>query len=242
MKIKSSLFAASAMFFIGLPSAQAVVVLSDTFSYSPAGAITTRSGTPWVTHSGTAGQVDVTGTTVNLTQSEGEDVNATFTGSPYTVGIFTATFTVNFSGLPSSTAGGYFAHFKDSTASGFRSRIVANTTGAASGLFRLGISNAGGSAITTTNVATDLSLGTTYNITMTWNLDTLASTLAVNGGSAVSAPDTATALAITSFGLRQASGIGILTMDNLSVDYIPEPNAAALLGVLGMFGILRRRR
>ena len=31
-------------------------------------------------------------------------------------------------------------------------------------------------------------------------------------------------------------------IDNFAITAIPEPDAAALLGVLGMFGILRRRR
>ncbi len=240
MKIKSSLFAASAVFVVGMHASDAAVVLSESFGYAD-GPLISATGSPWVTHSGTTpGQVDVTGGTVNLTSSETEDVNAPLTGAPYSTGLLTATFSVNFSALPTAV-GTYFAHFKDST-TGFRSRLVANTTDAGTGLFRLGISNAGGSVATTTNVATDLALNTTYSVVMTWNLDTLASTLTVNGGIAASAPDTATAITVTSFGLRQSTGMGTLTLDNLSVDYIPEPSSAMLLGAMGMLGIIRRRR
>jgi len=241
MKIKSSIFAASAVFAIGLQSAEAaVLVLTETFGYA-AGPLVGATGSPWVNHNGGTGQVDVSGGTVNLTGiTETEDVNAPLSGSPYTVGLLTARFTVNFSALP-TTVGSYFAHFKDS-GFGFRSRLVANTTGAAAGAFRLGISNAGGNAATTTNVASDLALGTNYTVVMTWNLDTSSSTLSINGGPAVSAPDTATAITVESFALRQASGIGTLTMDNLGVVYIPEPSSAMLLGAMGILGILRRRR
>ena len=245
MKIKSPLLAASAVFVIGLQSAQAVVVLADTFGYAT-GPIINATGSPWVTHSGnTSGQVDVSGGIVNLTSAESEDVNAPLTGNPYTTGILTASFTVNFSALP-STAGAYFAHFKD-VGTGFRSRLVANTTGAASGRFRLGISNAGGSVATTTNVGTNLLLGTIYSVAMTWNFDTNSSTLSIDGGPAVTASDTVIfpnvlPITVTSFALRQNAGIGTLTMDNLSVDYIPEPSSAMLLGAMGILGVLRRRR
>jgi hypothetical protein len=76
---------------------------------------------------------------------------------------------------------------------------------------------------------------------MTWNLDTRQSTLSIDGGSSVVDTDAASAVTVTSFAFRQASGIGTMTVDNLSVSYIPEPTAA-LLGSLGLLGLLRRRR
>jgi hypothetical protein len=239
MKIKSSLLAACAVFFSAVP-ASAATVLTDTFDY-PDGSLVGATGSPWVTHSGTAGQVNVTSNVVNLTSSESEDVSAPLAGQPYTVGKLTATFDVVFTALPTAT-GTYLAHFKNDT-TGFRSRLYASTTGAAAGTFRLGISNANNGLATTVNVASDLSLNTAYAITMTWDLDTLVSTLAINAGTAVSATDTTgnTSISVQAFAFRQASGMGTSTIDNLVVTYIPEPGAA-FLGSLGMLCLLRRRR
>ncbi len=53
--------------------------------------------------------------------------------------------------------------------------------------------------------------------------------------------DAATSITVTSFAFRQATGIGTMTVDNLTVTHVPEP-AAALLGAFGVIGLLRRRR
>lgn len=241
MNFKSSLLYAVAGLCLAGTDAKSSTVLTETFSYAD-GSLVGATGSPWVTHSGTTpGQVDVASSMINLTSSETEDVSAELSGSPYTVGVLTAMFDVVFTALPTA-AGSYIAHFKDST-SGYRSRLVANATGAVSGTYRLGISNAGGSTATTVNVATDLNLNTTYTITMTWDLVSLASTLAINGGSSVAATDTTgnTAISVTSFAFRQNTGIGTSKVDNLTVTYVPEP-ATAILGALGALGILRRRR
>jgi hypothetical protein len=235
MKLKSLHVFAAALVGSHVNLLGSTIVLSDDFSY-PDGPLVIATGSPWVNHSGTANQVDVASGAVNLTFAESEDVNAPLTGQPYTSGFVSATFDVNFSALPSS-GGSYFAHFKDAS-SGFRSRLTSFTSGATAGFFRLGINNDGGATIP---VPTDLSLGTVYSVTMTWNLDTRQSTLSIDGGSSVVDTDAASAVTVTSFAFRQASGIGTMTVDNLSVSYIPEPTAA-LLGSLGLLGLLRRRR
>jgi hypothetical protein len=232
MKIKSSLLLLS---ILGVSAATATTVLTENFSYGD-GALVGASGSPWVTHSGTAGQADIVGATLVLTSAEGEDINAPLSGQPYSSGFLSSSFDVTFTVLP-TLAGSYFAHFKDS-ATGFRSRLVSYTTGASSGFFRLAISNDSG---VTVPVATDLALNTTYAVVMTWDLDTNQSTLSVDGGAAVTDSDAASAITITSFAFRQATGIGTMTVDNLTVTHVPEP-AAALLGAFGVIGLLRRRR
>jgi uncharacterized protein (TIGR03382 family) len=147
-----------------------------------------------------------------------------------------ATFDVKFTALPTST-GSYFAHFKNSS-NGYRSDLTSFTTGASLGFFRLGISNDGG---VTVPVAVDLSLNTIYTVVMTWDLATNRSSLSVNGGTAVKDNDMASSISVASFAFRQNSGIGALTVDNLSVTAVPE-TSAAVLGVFGLVGLLRRRR
>lgn len=228
---------------IATVSSHGTTVLTESFTYAN-GAIVGALGSPWANHSGTASQANVAAGALSLTFSESEDINAPLTGQPYTSGKMTSTFDVTFTALP-NLAGTYFAHYKDS-ANGFRSRLYASITGAASGSFRLGISNSNNSLANTVFVSSDLSLNTLYSITTTWDLDTLVSTLeitGVNSGAAVSATDSTnnTAISVTSFAFRQATGIGTMTVDNLLVTHIPEPSAA-LLGGLGFLALLRRRR
>ena len=235
MKIRKSLFPAFILSIISTSLASGATVLTETFTYAN-GALVGSVGSPWISHSGTASQVDVTSGVVNLVSTETEDVSALLSGQPYTTGLLTATFDVRFTVLPAA-AGTYFAHFKDG-ASGFRSRLTSYTTGAATGFFRLAISNDGGATVP---VPTDLSLNTTYAVTMTWDMATLRSSLSVAGGSSVVDTDTASAITVTSFAFRQNTGIGTLTGDNLVVTHVPEP-AAAVLGSLGLLVLLRRRR
>lgn len=199
-------------------SAHAAVVLNEPFTYADGALITVSSGL-WSTHSGNVpGQVDVASGKVNLSQSETEDVNAPISGSPYSSGNLYASFVVNFSTLPSGS-GTYFAHFKDATTSGFRGRVFAQTTGAAAGQFRLGVANSSGPAI----IQTDLSLNTDYIVVMRYDTAAATSTLWINPGSETATSDRADAvdsigaLAISTFGLRQATAMGILTLDNLKV-------------------------
>src|SRR5437667_39099 len=111
-----------ALFGLTTWGAAAALLFSDDFNSYADGPLITVSGGIWATHSGTAGQVDVQSQEVNLTAAESEDVNAVITGGPYTSGLLYFGLTVNFSILPAG-AGGYFAHFKDATASGFRARL-----------------------------------------------------------------------------------------------------------------------
>ncbi len=205
-----------------LGSTQAAVVLNETFSYAD-GSLVTNSAGIWSTHSGTDGQVDVVSGQVNLTQSETEDVNALLEGGPYSAGNLYASFKVNFSRLPSSGAGTYFAHFKDDSAAGFRARVFATITDAAAGQFRVGVSIVSGTFVA---IPTDLSLGQDYVLVLRYDLETRGATLWINPASESSTADraettdTSTALPISTFALRQSNatgGMGALTLDDLKV-------------------------
>jgi hypothetical protein len=213
--------------------AQAAVVLTDDFSYADGPLIAVSEG-KWKTHSGTAGQVEVTSGTVRLTQAQTEDVHAVLEGSPYLPAgndSLYASFEMEFHALPGGT-GGYFAHFKDG-ANGFRGRLFATTAGAAAGSFRVGVS-AGANAPSAV-LERDLELNTVYKMVCRYQVASATTAIWIDPESEsdahVISNDSGSAIAVVSFALRQSvssgNGMGTLTVGNLVVaTMFPE-----LLGV-----------
>jgi len=213
-------------FVLSLPAARAVVLLSDSFSY-PNGSLTTNSGFVWSTHSaatGGTGETQVVSGKVQLAFSQSEDVSALLAGQPYppagSTNVFYAAFSVRFTTLPSS-AGSYFAHFKDTTATGnFRARLWALTSGASTGKFRLGLSSTSGSAVGVAH-PTDLSLNVDYRVVMRLGITNSVATLwidpAAESDSNVSTAEGAQTATVATYALRQASGMGALALDDLVV-------------------------
>jgi hypothetical protein len=200
-------------------SAHAAILLDESFTY-PDGVLTEGSAGKWINHSGTAGQVDVAGGVVNLTETEGEDVSTLLAGGPYAANssvVLYAAFKVRFSALPSG-AGTYFAHFKNESTT-FKAKVFATTSGAPAGQFRLGISR---TANTGTVLERDLALGTWYTVVIRYEIATAAATLWVDPTAetdqGVNATDAASASVITAFALRQSlssgSGMGQLAVDS----------------------------
>jgi endonuclease/exonuclease/phosphatase family metal-dependent hydrolase len=206
-------------FLVSATLAGATLLLNDAFSYSD-GALVTATGSPWTTYSGTSGQIKVISGRVSLRKTNSEDVHAALAGQPYasTSGaILYVSFKINYTNLPSS-AGSYFAEFKDDNL-GFRARIFAQTAGAASGAFRVGIANAGTSASAVFNA--DLLTNTDYTVVARLAVSNVVSTLWINPtaetNTGVAATDAAPALTITSYGFREDSAIGNLFVDDLRV-------------------------
>src|SRR6266700_2529635 len=203
-----------------LASAQAGVILSDTFSY-PNGSLVGAAGSPWTTFTGTAGQVDVIAGRVHLTAAKTEGVSAPLAGESYTFGALYASFTLTLKTLP--TAGGnFFAAFKDSDTINFRARVFVLTASAAAGRYRVGIANAAASAVAI--IATDLTPGVDYQLVVRYNNSAVAATTSTlwlspcnetQTNNCVTASDTPPSASITTFALRQATGMGDLQMDNL---------------------------
>lgn len=239
-RLRSSIFtgALAATAIAAFPvTAGAATVLSEAFNYAD-GPLVGATASPWATHSGTTTQIDVASGAATITGSESEDINAPLAGAPYSAGIVTATFDVTFSALPTGTT--YFAHFY-STSSIFRAKLFSTVTGADAGTLRLGITN---NANTGTFVLpTNLTLGQTYSVSLSYDIENVITSLSIDGGTAISASDSVsgTPAAINAFAFRQSGGIGTMTVDNLLVNQVPEP-AAALLGSIGLLGLLRRRR
>lgn len=206
---------------IGTGTAPASLLLVEPFNY-PDGPLVTVAGGLWSTHSGVAGQMEVISGRLDLRVPETEDVNVLLPGQPYpatTNTILYASFTVNFSTLPAE-GGQYFGHFKGSGTSNFRAKVFGLTSGAGVGQYRLGIANSVGSTASATN-ATDLSLNTDYRVYVRYAVSNGVTTLWVDptseGSPSVTGSDSPSGATLTSFALRQDTGIGVIAFDDLRI-------------------------
>ena len=201
---------------------------------------TSGAGTNTVTVANSA-----TDGTVTLTTS-GEDVRRLFTPASTTGSIFLkAEFTV----ASAQNTGDYFIHLGDGTTSNFYARTYVKAT---TGGFLMALGTGAGAVTYGTTV---LSLGTSYTLLVRYDLvaGTLNDTgaLFINPTTVDGSGDTAyvaattigtDATSLSSVSLRQgtASSAPGVTIDSITV-FVPEPTSA-LLGSIGLLGLLRRRR
>lgn len=214
-------FAVAVCFVTGVNVCNAALLLQEPFAYSD-GPLVSVSGGAWTTHSGTTGQIGVISGRVDLRVPDTEDVNALVLGQPYSAStnvILYASFTVNYSMLP--TAGGaYFIHFKGTGATVQRAKVYGLTTGAGVGQYRFGLANAANSVAISTSASFNTNVD--HRIYLRYVVSNASTTLWVDptneASSSITATDTvASPGTITSFALRQDTGIGILQIDNILV-------------------------
>jgi hypothetical protein len=225
--MKKTILTLAAMFSLAITS-QAVIVLSDTFSYSGANLVG-ASGSPWANHSGTTPITLVNGK-ARVTSGNSEDANAPLTGAPYdttnnpAVGNLYAAMSITLSNLPGAD-GTYLAHFKDNGTFNFRGRLFVLTSGAATGKYRFGIASTNSASTTVgfTPYPQDLDLTTNYTVVVRYNITNGESTLWINPDNEQSfsvtnaPPNPDITVPITTYALRQASGCGTAYIDNLKV-------------------------
>lgn len=268
MKLKTLLIAGVIAGILGALNAHGATLLYSTDfnapTYSDGGINTVPNSTPadtttpgqggWLNTSGAGTNIisvanSATNGTVALTTS-GQDIRHTFaavsaTGSSF---FLQADITVT----AAQATGDYFLHLGDGGTTNLYARtyIKSSSTG-----FVMALGTSSGAAV---NYGTTvLNFGTTYTILVRY--DGVAGTgndtgaLFINPATADGSGDAAY-VAATNIGidptgniagvyLRQgtAGSAATLTIDNISVSSVPEP-ASALLGVLGLLPLLRRRR
>jgi hypothetical protein len=193
---------------------------SDDFN-RPNGPVVDLTGT-WLHLDGTQDQIQLQGNQLKITGDGDQDVGIELPGAPLapTSGtILYTTFTVDFTELPSN-AGSYFAHFRDQS-QGFRCRVFATRTGAATGRFRLGIANNSATINSATLFPRDLSTGATYTVVTRYNVGSGLSRLWVDPASeseaSVDAIDDASLATIYLYAFRQSAGIGSICIDDFKM-------------------------
>lgn len=211
-------FASLAVLFAGLRLAAAPFVTED-FDY-PDGPLVFAGGSPWWTHSGTTGQVQVVGGRVVLSQPNTEDISLNLPGGPYPAGTnieLYAGLILQAKRLPSG-AGEYLAHFKGAGTSGYAGRLFISTNGAAADCFHLGIAETSNTGIYATN---ELSLNTDYLVVLRYSLSNANTRLWIEPKSedslSISAADSGTPGTVVSFSLRETTSIGACEIDLLRI-------------------------
>lgn len=195
-------------------------LVTELFNYTNGSLVTVSAGL-WTTHSGTAGETSVLAGRVELRSSQTEDVSVLIPGQPYpaaNTNALYASFTLSCTSLPSA-GGNYFLHLKGSALSNFRAKVFVLSGGAGAGQYFLGLAGNDNAPVVTNLVA----LQTNYEqrVYLRYLLSTGVATLWVNpdteNSPSVTAADATAVSSITSLALRQDTGIGVLSLDDLRV-------------------------
>ena len=220
-------------------AASAAILASDDFGYTGAA---TANG--WSAYSGTDGSITANGSVLAV-GSGAEDIRFSPAFADQLTGDTFASFNINVSavgGTPTYTFG-----FLDGTAMESRFALISSGTGYAISIFGAGTANLAQTA--------ELSFSTSYLITLAYNATTYTHSLWVDSdGTDEASPDASfvngTNTGIDNFFLRQATGSGTYTVDNMVVGEtfadvapaaVPEPATMGLLGLGALAMVLRRR-
>lgn len=242
---------ASAVIVIGALSSvlRADVYFSEGFDYAD-GSLTTVSS-DWTRHSGTEGQIQVSGGKITLTDSQSEDVNRLI-GTTLTTGTVFAGFDFSISAAnPGGDDFEYFANFGNGS-SDFTARMDINTADANG--FLVGISHTGTAQA---NWGSTLDYDTVYRAIIGYNRDSGLANLWI-GASLESDTSIVTTTSnennVEGFYFRESNSsvnetivvddliVGSTFLDVVNFSAVPEPSSLFILGMFGFSGLARRRR
>jgi hypothetical protein len=205
-------------------------------------------GTWAITGTSVVNAIQIVSNQVPLTNN-GQDVNAALTSEAPNAGGFALHTSADITVSAAQATGDYFLHVSDpaGSSSNFYQRLGASAT---TGGYFLQLAVTSGTGATTTPGTTVLLLGQTYHVDVNWNFvsgplnDTFQ--VSVDGVPYLSKTwDSATAEppGIGSVNLRQgsASVAATVTVDNLAVEFVPEPASISLLLFAGLFGLIKLR-
>jgi len=163
----------SGLFLLAIAGkATAAPYFTDGFSYAD-GSLVTGSGGNWVTHSGTAAQMQVLdgkAVVALVSTTATEDVNRNMGATLAAGSTLYYAASLNFEDTRTTPGTGslgnsYFMHFKDSGTFNFRGRLYM-TAGSTPATFKLGVTSSSGTLATTWG--SDLSFGTQYSIVVSY--------------------------------------------------------------------------
>jgi len=197
------------------------VILDEPFDY-PDDQLLNLTGL-WIPHSGTNdGPVVVRGGKAQLVTTNREDINITYNSPTVrtTDGVILyARLDLNFTAIPSSANGSYFAHFLGNAGGSFRGRLFAGRRTAPDGQFQFGLAN--NSATASVWHPSTVSPGQPITVLIRYNVSTGISTLWVNpaneGSPSVTGTDNPFPSDMVSFALRQDTGYGSLEVDLIKI-------------------------
>lgn len=229
-----------------VPQLKADVVVDDNFN-RPDGSLAGTVPTPgpggvWTGFSGTAGDLLISsGQAVVQHGVPSEDAGTGF-GRLVTLGTITANLdiTVMDDTQISGSDSEYFCMFTDGGTFNFYSRLDISP-GQSGGDYTFGIATTSSTAEAL--FPSDFTFGQTVSGTLTYDFGTGLSTFSV-GATTISSTTSVVAAGINTFALRQSDSTNNETVfvDNLRVSSVPEPGSFAILGLVGLTGLARRRR
>jgi hypothetical protein len=193
-------------------SASAATFWTESFDYANGGLVAVAGGL-WVNHSGTGTDIQVLNGEGVLTQTNAPDDNRTFAAQTATAKTYYC-FKMKISGTPNTT-GTYFIHLKDSGTMNFAARVFARNVDAST--FNLGF---GSTSSTATWLPTAYTKDVYYHVTAMYDAATGSSTIWVDPTDETSPGTTVAGTAgflLSGLALRQSSGFGIATVDDITV-------------------------
>lgn len=236
------------------PQLRGDILFSEGFDYADGTKLVDIA--TWGNHSGTPAELEVNNGTLAVIENgtPSEDANRAL-GQTFTTGAVYAgfDFSVAAAAVASGTDFEYFAHIGNIGSLDFGSRMDIQAAQGA-GDFRVGISP---SASVDATWGTDLTFGTTYRAIFGYNRDTGFTKLWIDAavpGDTFIQTSIVDFNDVNSFMFRQSNSSidETITVDNLQLATtfneanrfgpVPEPGSFAVLGMLGLIGLTKRRR